>query len=63
MTYRRYLAYVAGPTNPPFKISNMIKSLLSSIINYEVFHKPSSIENYVQSETDWVEDKIFFIDW
>ena len=40
----------------------MVNSLYSSIINYKAVHKSSSIENYVQSETDWEDDEIFFTD-
>ncbi len=60
--FRRHPALAAGLTNPPLKTSNMVNSLFNSIINYEAVHKPTSTENYVQSENDWEEDEIFFTD-
>ena len=59
---RGHPALAAGLTNPPSETSDMVNSLCSSIINYEAVHKPSSIENYIQSETDWGDDEIFFTD-
>ena len=50
----------AGLTNPPPETSDMVNSLCSLIINYKAVHKPSSIENYVQSETDWENNEMFF---
>lgn len=57
-----YAALVAGLTNLPPKTSDIINSLCSSIINYKVVHKPSSTENYFQSENDGEDDEIFFTD-
>ena len=59
---RGHPALAAGLTNPPLKTSDMVNSLCSSIINYEAVHKPTSTENYLQSENDWEEDEIFFTD-
>ena len=55
-----HLALAAGLTNPPSETSDMVNSLCSSITNYEAVHKPSSTENYVQSKTNFDEDKMFF---
>lgn len=41
----------------------MVNSFYSSIINYKIVYKPSSMENYVQSEIDWENNEMFFIDW
>ncbi len=60
---RGHPALTAGLTNPPSDTSGLVNSLYTSIINYEAVHKPSSMENYLQSESDWEEDEIFFTDW
>ena len=57
-----HLALAAGLTNLSPETSDMVNSLCSSIINYEAVHKPSSSENYVQAETDWEDDEMFFTD-
>ena len=59
---QRQPALAAGLTNSSLKTSDMVNTLRSSIINYEAVHKPTSKENYVQSDNNWEEDEIFFTD-
>lgn len=50
-----------GLTYPLLDILGNVNNLYNSIINYELIHKPSSIENYIQVETNWHDDdEIFF---
>ena len=44
---QKHQALAAGLTNPPPETSTMLNSLLSSIINYEDVHKPTSKGSYV----------------
>ncbi len=60
--YLGHPALAAGLTNSPLETSDMVNSLFSSFIKYKEVHKPTSTENYVQSENDWEEDEIFFTD-
>lgn len=56
----RQAVLVAGLTNPLLDISSMINLLCSSIINYKTVHEPSFTQNYVQSDDDEKDDKMFF---
>ena len=47
-------------TNPPLKTSDIVNLLYSSIINYETVHKPNPTGNYMQSDNNEKDDKIFF---
>ena len=42
--------------------SGLINNLYTSIINYKAEHKYRSTENYIQSEPNWGDDKMFFTD-
>lgn len=61
-SYWGHPAIATGLINSSPKISDMINFLYSSIINYKAVDKPSSTKNYVPSETDGEDEKIWFID-
>lgn len=60
--YRRHPALAAIQTNPTNDTSDMVNSLCSSIINYEVVNKPIATGNLVQSDNNEEDDEMFFTD-
>lgn len=60
--YRNYLVFIAGLSNFLLETSGLVNNLYISIINYKAKYKYSSIGNFIQSETNYDDNKMFFTD-